>query len=227
MSNTYFITAIDTDTGKSIITGMMGRYLRRSQKNVITQKLAQTGCKGISEDIIMHRKLMQMELHELDYKGTTCPYVFPYPASPHLAAELCETSIDIAQIEKASETLQQSFDNVLIEGVGGLMVPLNRHINLLDYLQNKAYKIILVSSGKLGSINHTLMSLDMIKRRGLHLHGLIFNYHKDASDIIVKDSVRVFKAVLENDFPKAAFQIVPQIDLDKPAELDFSEFFNN
>ena len=83
-NNTLFIGGIDTDIGKTYATGVLAKALYNRGLKVITQKLVQTGCEGIAEDIITHRDIMGMPLQALDKDGTTCPYVFSKPASPHL-----------------------------------------------------------------------------------------------------------------------------------------------
>ena len=76
----YFISGIDTDAGKSIVTGVIARTLLQKGVHVITQKFIQTGCVGISEDILKHREIMGIPPQEVDKDGTTCPYVMTYPA---------------------------------------------------------------------------------------------------------------------------------------------------
>ena len=94
----FCITGIDTDIGKSVVTGLLGRYLLGRGVNAITQKVCQTGCKGISEDILLHRKIMGMALTDEDRQGLTCPYVFSEPCSPHLAGSLENTVIEPQRI---------------------------------------------------------------------------------------------------------------------------------
>ena len=77
----YFISGIDTDAGKSIVTGVIARTLLQKGVHVITQKFIQTGCVGISEDILKHREIMGIPPQEVDRDGTTCPYVMTYPVS--------------------------------------------------------------------------------------------------------------------------------------------------
>lgn len=149
----YFVSGIDTDTGKSIVTGVIARTLRQKGVNVITQKFIQTGCKGISEDILKHREIMGIEPEEADREGLTCPYVMTYPASPHLAAEIDGVHLDRQVIHRATEKLLQQYELVLLEGAGGLYVPVTREYLTIDYIQEHHYPLILVSSSKLGSIN--------------------------------------------------------------------------
>ncbi|MBU0959939.1 MAG: dethiobiotin synthase, partial [Proteobacteria bacterium] len=99
------ISGIDTDIGKSVATGLMARSLSSSGYSVITQKLVQTGCHGVAEDIQRHRQLMGIDLLPEDLNGLTCPYVFSKPCSPHLAAELEGTAVDPERIRKATERL--------------------------------------------------------------------------------------------------------------------------
>ena len=94
----YFVSGIDTDAGKSVVTGLIARSLLHQGVNVITQKFIQTGCRGISEDILTHRRIMGIPVQDVDRDGTTCPYVMTYPASPHLAAEIDHLAIDLRRV---------------------------------------------------------------------------------------------------------------------------------
>ncbi len=93
-----FITGIDTDVGKTIVTGLLAAYLNQKGIYTITQKIVQTGCTEFSEDIRVHRQLMKLNLCNEDRSGLTCPYVFKYPASPNLAAKLENTKIEVQKI---------------------------------------------------------------------------------------------------------------------------------
>jgi dethiobiotin synthetase len=198
MRNTdvFCITGIDTDIGKTIATGLLGRYLRQKGLFVITQKIVQTGCSGMSDDIVRHRQLMGMDLQDVDHSGLTCPYLFPEACSPHLAASLAGREIDCTVITEATAALCREFDTVLLEGVGGLLVPLNTELTLLDYLEQRGYPLILVSSPRLGSINHTLASLELAKVRGLQVLGILYNRFIESDQRIAEDSARVFARYL-------------------------------
>jgi dethiobiotin synthetase len=197
------ICGIDTGIGKSVVTGLLARHLLVKGKVVITQKPVQTGCKDTPEDILLHRKLMGADWHNLDKQQLTCPYCFPLAASPHLAAEAAGTIIDPEIIDRATMTLAGQVDQLLIEGAGGLLVPLTRTLLLLDYLAEHGYPIILVTSPRLGSINHTLLCLEAIKARNMQLLGLVYNLHGDHPPEIVTDSLKIFKQFLVRyDFPE-------------------------
>jgi dethiobiotin synthetase len=191
------ISGIDTDIGKTVATGLMARALLAHGYSVITQKVVQTGCVGIAEDILQHRKIMGVELFPEDVSGLTCPYVFTKPCSPHLAAELDQTQIDPDTITLATQSLAAQYDHVLLEGAGGLMVPLSREMTFLDYLQEQGYPLILVSSPRLGSINHTLSALELAKGRGIEVRGIIYNCYDVCDDVICNDSRKVFASSLQ------------------------------
>ena len=214
MEAIYFITGIDTDAGKTIITGAMGRYLKEKGVNVITQKLAQTGCKGISEDVQSHRELMQMELVSEDYEALSCPYVFEFPSSPHLAAQLEGQKIEAKLLNAATAELRNR-----------LMVPLSEELNLVDYLQDCGYPIILVSSGKIGSINHTLLTLEVSKNKGLEVVGMVFNHFSSTHDLITAETLKLFRKKLKEYYPAAQLVEVPVLD-GESGVVDFSELFN-
>ncbi len=197
MNKPVVICGIDTDVGKSVVTGLLARHLMDQGKVVITQKPVQTGCKDRPEDILLHRKFMGTGWLTPDEQGLTCPYCFPLPASPHLAAERAGTEIDPARLDTATDTLAEQVDQLIIEGAGGLLVPLTRELLLLDYLQNRAFPLILVTTPRLGSINHTLLCLEAIKQRNMELLGLVYNIHgKGYAPEIVSDSLKVFRGAL-------------------------------
>ena len=223
MEKTIFISAIDTDAGKSVVTGLIGKYLKDKGVDVITQKFAQTGCPEISEDIETHRAIMGDELNELDIDGTTCPYVFTYPASPHLAAEIDSATIDTEVIKASTHKLEETFEMVLLEGAGGLYVPITREYYTIDYIVDNNLPLILVTSSKLGSINHTLMSLELIRQRGIKLKGLVYNSYPNDSEEIFDDSIKVFQAYMKDNFPEASIVSVPVIKNEEWPVVDFAE----
>ncbi len=203
-----FIAGIDTDIGKTYATGLLAKCFLLNNKSVITIKLAQTGCVGISEDIIKHREIMNIPLSDYDKNGITCPYVFKFPASPHLSAEIENKNIDTDKISNSINTLNNYFDNIIIEGVGGLLVPLNNKQTSLDFIKKEKLPVILVSSPKLGSINHTLLSIEALKTRNINLLGIIYNCFGNFDKTIKNDSIKVFKLFLKkHNYPDKIVEI--------------------
>ncbi len=221
-----FITGIDTDIGKTIVTGLLAAYLKSKNINVITQKLVQTGCTEVSEDILMHRKIMKIKTLDEDKSGLTCPYIFKYPSSPNLAAKIEKRSIDKKKISDATEVLKESYDTVLIEGAGGLYVPLNDQLNIIEYIKENNYPVILVSSSQLGSINHTLLSLEALKQNNIDLIGVVYNRVVDYGKLITNDSLEEIKKHMVKLGYKDNIIDIGKIDIERSRIKNFDIFFN-
>lgn len=200
-----FITGIDTDAGKSFATGWLARHIMETGKTVITQKFVQTGNKDFSEDIDVHRRIMGIPMTTVDRLRITAPIIFSYPASPDLAARIDGKELDLNIVTEASETLSNSFDHVLIEGAGGIMVPLKGEYLTIDYIRDNKLPVALVTNGRLGSINHTLLSLKAIADEGITLFALLYNTFFDKDKIISADTRRYLKEWVANHFPEALY----------------------
>lgn len=213
-NNIYFVSGIDTNIGKSYATGFLARLWNAKGIRTITQKFIQTGNTDMSEDIELHRKIMGTGLLEEDLNGLTMPEIFTYPCSPHLAAEIDKREIDFDKIEKATKTLSERYDAVLVEGAGGLMVPLTRELLTIDYIAKKDYMLVFVASGRLGSINHILLSLEAIKKRGIKLHTFIYNLYPECDDRIIREDTKCYvRKIISEEFPDADFLEVPEISI--------------
>ncbi|MDR0521986.1 MAG: dethiobiotin synthase [Planctomycetaceae bacterium] len=218
----FFVTGIDTGIGKTEAAGVLARSLRMNGISAVTQKLIQTGQTGqISEDILRHRELMETGLLPEDWPqsfstGTlTCPYSFSFPASPHLAAELEGRIIDTEKLTEATEILQSRFAAVLIEGSGGLFVPISDSVFMIDYLEQRRYPVVLVTSGRLGSINHTLLTLESVRQRGIPLAGLVFNQYPQVDETLAGAALRLFRRFCPNILllPPVDPRNIPAVDL--------------
>ena len=228
-----FISGIDTDIGKTYATGMIAKALMHQGVNVITQKLVQTGVAinpdsgviGIADDIITHRQLMGIALQPCDIDSTTCPYRYEKPASPHLAAKLANEVLNPDMITSATRSLQADYKVVLLEGAGGLLVPITEQLLTLDYIVEQGYPVILVTSGRLGSINHTLLSLKAITSRGLEVHSVIYNHiHDNAAQTdeqIATSTIDFLQHYLAEHYPNTHWLSLPVQEDDSFSNVDF------
>jgi len=214
--STFFITAIDTDAGKTITTGLLAAYMKSLGLDITTMKLAQTGCVNISDDITTHRFLMSEPLSNDDVNGASCSYLFKFPASPNLSAALEEQEIDLEKLINDIRNIQQKYQHVLVEGVGGLMVPLTNSTLVTDFIVTHDFPVILVTSGRLGSINHTLLTLEVLKHRGLSLYGVVYNNYPVTAPEITDESRLYLHRAVKNYFPDALWGEVPQINMEHP-----------
>ena len=208
MKGVYFVSGIDTDIGKTVATGVLAKQWLQQGKSVITQKPVQTGCQNIADDIAVHRKIMGIPMQEADKQRLTMPEIFSYPASPHLAARLDGRALDLDKIRTATQQLAAQYEIVLVEGAGGLMVPLTENLLTIDYIQQQDYR--------LGSINHTLLSFAAFKQYGISLHSLIFNHIHDSRDEhIAQDSLAYLKGRLKTEFPNAEWMELDKTETDE------------
>lgn len=213
MKGTYFISGIDTNIGKSIATGWLARTLNQEGRTVITQKMVQTGNTGYSEDIDLHRAIMGVTPTKEDQEKITCPEIFSYPASPHLAARIDKRELSLEKITQATEILASRYEVVLLEGAGGLMVLLTPDILTIDYANEHQYPVILVTSGRLGSINHTLLSLEALQHRQMELYAVVYNRYPETDPIIEEDTLNWIENYLKKHFPNCQLLLLPTIQI--------------
>ena len=218
---TFWITGIDTDIGKTEAVGHIAAWLSNNKYRVITFKPVQTGCPNQQpEDILKHREIMGIEPYSEDNAGLTCPFIYTLPAAPVLAARQDGSEIDPAIIHNNLSLLQQQYDFVLVEGAGGLRVPMTETLEFIDILEAAKDPVILVTSPKLGSVNHTLLSLEALASRKIQLAGLVYNRYFSADPIIEKDSKRCFlKELKKLGYPPVIIDLPISSNKNQPADF--------
>ncbi len=218
-----FVTGIGTDVGKSFVTGWLAREILASGDTCITQKMIQTGNDGFSEDIVRHRQIMGTGFFPVDNDMITAPVIFTYPASPHLAAKIDGKEIDLSKISSATDKLKKIYDHVLIEGAGGLMVPIEGEYLTADYIRDHNIPTIVGVTGQLGSINHALLTFNACNTYGLDLFAVVYNPYFDKDETICADTRDYLKRWLKKHSPKTVWLEMPNISI----ESDISEFFSS
>ncbi|KGL56880.1 ATP-dependent dethiobiotin synthetase BioD [Porphyromonas sp. COT-052 OH4946] len=210
-SQVLFVTGIDTNIGKTYATAFLFDKFSESGQRVITQKLVQTGCVGTSEDIEAHRRLTGCSMMEGDRLGFTCPYIFSYPASPHFAADIDGKRVDCKIIDRATEALlSRGYDRVLLEGAGGLMVPITKDYLTADFIADRDYPIALVTSGRLGSINHTLLNLELCRHRGITVETIVYNLYPAEDDRITANTLDYLRFYLDKYHPDTQLMVMSE-----------------
>ena len=190
-----FITGIGTDVGKSYATGWLAKEIAATGKSVITQKLIQTGNRDVSEDIEIHRRIMGIPMQSVDLCRVTAPIILSYPASPHLAAKIDGIELDYGVASAATDTLLNKYDHVLIEGAGGLMVPLKERYLTIDYITGHKLPTVVVTNGRLGSISDTLLTLSALAAAGADVFAVIYNPYFDKDKTIADETLGYLSAL--------------------------------
>lgn len=203
-----FITGTGTDVGKTYATGWLARKMLDNGLSVITQKFVQTGNTDYSEDIICHRRIMGIDPQSADICHLTAPVIYSYPCSPELAARIDGKTFNPEVPAQATKTLAKQYDHILIEGAGGLMVPLTPDMLTSDYIRNNNLPTIVVFNGQLGSINHTLLTVDAIKNSGISLFGMVYNPYFDQDKTICSDTISFVERYCSNLYPDSFFLIM-------------------
>jgi dethiobiotin synthetase len=170
--NRYFITGIGTDVGKTLISAILTEALEADYWKPIQAGDIGNGDAQKVENLISNTKTI---IHPSVYNLQT-------PASPHYAAQVDGVEIDLTKI-----IIPETHNDLIIEGAGGLLVPLNHKHTIADLIK-KDFKVIVVSRNYLGSINHTLLTLEVMKSRGIKPWAIIFNGEENQSsqDIILQ-----------------------------------------
>jgi len=190
----FFITGTDTGVGKTVVTGLLARYLTGRGYRVATQKWVETGARGFSSDVEKHLRLMGKNRRDAGpyLKHMSC-YCFRHPSSPHLSASLEKRSVDIGRIKKSFAALKKTHDIVLVEGSGGLLVPLTVRKLMVDMANDLGLAALIVAGNKLGAINHTLLTVEALKMRGIDITGIIFNGGRNTPRAILKDNPEIIR----------------------------------
>jgi dethiobiotin synthetase len=172
-SPAWFVTGTDTEVGKTFATCALLLSLRRQGYRAVGMKpvAAGTDADGRNEDV--ERLIAASGLAAP--RELINPYLFQPPIAPHIAADEAGVTIDIGRIADAFDRLRGMADAVLVEGVGGFRVPLDRRGDVADLAQRLALPVILVVGMRLGCISHALLTVDAVAARGLTLAGWIAN----------------------------------------------------
>jgi dethiobiotin synthetase len=171
----YFVTSIHTDSGKTLVSAILTQALQADY-----WKPVQCGSKDRDTKKVEH---LTNNGHSVFHEET---YLFQEAMSPHAAAKREGREIKLSEINLP----KTDGNHLIIEGAGGILVPLNEKDNVIDIAAKFDAQLILVSNHYLGSINHTLLTVNEIERRGLKVKGIIFNgeENKDTESIILKRS---------------------------------------
>ncbi|MBU0681436.1 MAG: dethiobiotin synthase [Proteobacteria bacterium] len=175
------ITGTDTSVGKTFVTALLLDYLKNKGVDVGYLKLVSCGGER-SEDCLYCEEKSGVQGEVV--------YHFNLAASPHLAARQQGERVDPALLS-ATIAQKNCYDVLVVEGAGGLCVPLNDETLLIDFMQAHPLPTILVARSGLGTLNHTLLSVEALRVRNIPLLGIIFSDEKnyDQEDILVLDNM--------------------------------------
>jgi dethiobiotin synthetase len=177
MAKGFFITATDTGVGKTVAAGTIIRALKREGLSVCGMKPVESGCKREGNTLMPADGKFLKEVSEADEPiENITPVRFKESLAPWVAAERKGTKIDLKKIWLKFKELSEKYDAVVVEGIGGLLVPIKREYFVSDLAADIGLPVIVVASAYLGTINHTLLTVEHARSKDLDVAGIIFNH---------------------------------------------------
>lgn len=168
-----FVTGTDTGVGKTYVACALARGLRAAGIDVGVMKPAETGVStGGPQDAQALRRAAEVD----DALDDVCPERFALPASPEVAARAQGRRVSLPAIQAAWARLRARHDFMLVEGAGGLLVPLDEATDMAGLAAMLALPVLVVARARLGTINHTLLTLEAARARGLEVFGVVISH---------------------------------------------------
>ncbi|MGN6558449.1 MAG: dethiobiotin synthase [Solirubrobacterales bacterium] len=167
-----FVTGTGTEVGKTVVAAAIARTLASEGQRVRVFKPAVTGLEeeGETDHALLRRASGSQQSDE-----EIAPYCYDPPASPHLAAALAGEEIDPARLLEAAQAAAADADTLVCEGVGGLLVPLSPTYLVRDLAADLGYPLVIVASPGLGTINHTLLTIEATRTASLNVAAVVLN----------------------------------------------------
>ncbi|MBW9171511.1 dethiobiotin synthase [Clostridium estertheticum] len=196
MSKGMFIVGTDTDVGKTIVTAGIMHVLRSNGYNATYFKAALSGAIEEGNELIPGDTKIACDVSNLEevYENIT-PYVYKNAVSPHLAAKIENKPIQIDLIRQKYNYLKDKYDYVIAEGSGGIVCPLiddERGIYTLENLiKDLNMGVVIVARAGVGTINHTVLTVEYIKSLGIKIKGIIINNYID--NLLCNDNIQMIE----------------------------------
>lgn len=169
MKKGLFITSTDTGVGKTLITAAIAYTLKARNTDVVIMKPISTGS-AANSDAKIYNKLLKGRIKIIN------PVHLKYPLSPYAASKLCKKQVSVGNIMREFYKLKNKF--VLVEGIGGVYVPICKDYFIYDLIKKMNLETIIIARASLGTINHTLMTIDILKKNNIKVKGIILNGFK-------------------------------------------------
>lgn len=176
-----FVTGTDTGVGKTAVTAGLARLLKVRGVNVGVMKPAASGCEPGEDGELRSddAELLQQAAGTLHPRAAVTPVALRAPLSPHMAARLESKDLNRGKAREAIlaawRNLRARHEVVLVEGVGGFMVPIADHYLVADLARDLELPVLIVAADRLGVISHALLTVEAVRRRGLEVAGILLN----------------------------------------------------
>ncbi|MBI5638839.1 MAG: dethiobiotin synthase [Nitrospirae bacterium] len=177
MAKGFFITGTDTGVGKTIIAGAVIKAMGFLGLKTCGMKPVESGCGHEGDVLIPYDGMFLKQISHVDDPITVItPCCFENPLAPLSASEIEMTDVSVAEIKKAFKRLSDKYEAIVVEGIGGLMVPLRKNYYTFDLARELELPLIVVAKPGLGTVNHVMLTVNYALKEGLEVAGLIINY---------------------------------------------------
>lgn len=189
MPKGFFITGTDTGVGKTVISGILIRAISILGFRVAGMKPVETGCMR-HNDVLMPSDgtFLKNISHMNEGINHIVPYCLESSLSPMTASEMEGTVIEPERIKKEFDELKRRYDVVVVEGIGGLLVPLRKDYFVIDMIKDLGIPTIVVARPSLGTINHTLLTVNYALKEGIEVAGIIINYSNPSEGTLAEET---------------------------------------
>jgi len=188
-----FITGTDTGVGKTVVTAAILAHLQHQGQKTGVMKPIETGVDSECSSAANSDALFLMEVGNIkDSLAEVCPIRLKPAASPYQAALIENRSLQPETILSAYRTLSEKYEWMLVEGIGGVRVPITRDYGVMHLIRDLNLPVVVVARTQLGTLNHTLMTLETLQQKGIPVRGIVFNQTgPEAPDAIEQDQPRL------------------------------------
>ncbi len=209
MARGLFVTGTSTEVGKTVVAAAIARTLAEEGQRVAVFKPAVT---GLDEGVETDHELLRRAAGSNQSDEEIAPYRYGPPASPHLAAALAGEEIDPERLRAAVAVAAAGADAIVCEGVGGLLVPLSPDYLVRDLAADLGYPLVVVAGAGLGTINHTLLTLESARAAGLEVAAVVLTPWPEEPSEIERSNRETIA-----DLGEVTVLTLPEVDLADPA----------
>jgi dethiobiotin synthetase len=189
MARGFFVTGTDTGVGKTVVAAALIRLLKSGGMRACGMKPVETGCERKGGELLPLDGAFLAQCSESagDMENIT-PLKFQHPLAPMAASRLENKEVDLARLKTAFNRLSEKYDALVVEGIGGLLVPLTGDYFVIDLARDMGLPLIIVISPFLGTINHTLLTVRQALSAGLETAGVVINYSSSPRKTLAEDT---------------------------------------
>jgi len=194
MTKGFFIAGTDTGVGKTVVTAGLASLYRQLGMRVGVMKPIESGCKRLEDGLHPQDALFLKKMSSSpDALDLIVPYRLEAPLTPSVAAEMEGIRIDLEAVKRIYQQLEGTYDLMLVEGVGGIAAPLYKRLTSVELVRLLGIPVIVVACNTLGTINHTVLTVEHGRQRGLTLAGIIINNCDADPDVSSETNPEVIK----------------------------------